>query len=225
MKKFLLVLVAAMSITQFAMSQDVIILLNSEEIQAKVKTVGINEITYIRWDNLDGPVYELPKSDILYVKYANGQKEIFNTGANVNKTTKPYISRFQSYIYLGADLFINYGGPSLDVSIGARTSQYFYIGGGVGWHNLFGRKSYWLSYVPFTSDFKFFIPTKSDFNPRLDLSVGGVMFTAHPSFGIYMNLGAGFDYRRFSFGVGCQMLVQREFIPLGYIRLGIRLGK
>lgn len=224
MKKFLLVLVAAMSITQFAMSQDVIILLNSEEIQAKVKTVGINEITYIRWDNLDGPVYELPKSDILYVKYANGQKEIFNTGANVNKTTKPHISRFQSYIYLGADLFIDSGGPSLDVSLGARTSQYFYIGGGIGCHSLFGRDM-GLLYVPFTSDIKFFVSTKSDFNPRLDLSVGGMMLVSRPSFGIYMNLGAGFDYRRFSLGAGYQMIVGGGFISLGYIRLGIRLGK
>ena len=39
----------------------------------------------------------------------------------VNKITKPYICWFLSYVFFGADLFIDSGGSSLDVSLGART--------------------------------------------------------------------------------------------------------
>ena len=235
MKKLLLILMAAMSFSLSAMAQDVIVLVNAEEIQAKVKSIDLQEVVYLKWNNLDGPTYTLPKSQILFIKYANGQKETFanqtqviTTSYAVRKNTpKEDVSKvkFQGYTYLGADFNSVLGGPSLDFSFGARTSKFFYIGGGVGWHNLLYFDS-WLPYLTFTTDIKGYIPTKSHFSPRFDLSFGGTVEPIDAYAGLYLSFGAGFDYRRLSFGIGYQMPVYADIIlPLGYVRIGVRFGK
>jgi hypothetical protein len=252
MKKVLLALLATMGASLSVMAQDVIVLLNAEEVQAKVKSIGLQDVVYLKWNNLNGPTYTLPKSDILFIKYANGQKETFLNQAKVASTTystktkmvKEDFSKvkFQGYTYLGADFNSVFGGPSLDFSFGARTSKYLYVGGGIGWHNLLGHVSgyyyndyyyndyydftIWMPYLTFTTDLKAYIPTRGDFYPRLDLSFGGTVDAMDAYAGLYLSFGAGFDYRRLSFGIGYQMPVYADLImPLGYVRLGIRLGK
>ena len=59
-------------------AQDIIFLKNGEEIKSKVKEVKSQEITYLKFENLNGPTYNLLKSDILMIKYENGQKDIFS---------------------------------------------------------------------------------------------------------------------------------------------------
>ena len=247
MKKVLLALLATMGVSLSAMAQDVIVLLNAEEVQAKVKSVGLQEVVYLKWNNLEGPTYTLPKSEIFFIKYANGQKETFSNQAQIPTTT--YATRtkivkedfskakFQGYTYLGADFNGALGGPSLDFSFGARTSKCLYVGGCVGWHNLLGRVrryyyndyydyTIWVPYLTFTTDIKAYIPTRGDFYPRLDLSFGGTVDVIDAYAGLYLSFGAGFDYRRFSFGIGYQMPVYADIIvPLGYVRLGVRFGK
>ncbi len=56
---------------------DLIVMRNGDEIFAKVTEVSTNEIKYIRCDNLSGPTYVVSKSDVLFIKYVNGQKEVF----------------------------------------------------------------------------------------------------------------------------------------------------
>ena len=264
MKKLLLFLVATLGVSLSAMAQDVIVKKNAEEVQAKVKSIGLNEIMYLRWDNLDGPTYYIPKSEVFFIKYANGQKETFTDYVQTPAVSTPVKreavkesfskAKFQGYTYLGADFTSGLGGPSLDFTFGVRTSKYFYIGGGLGWHNIVGKATVethsdyyyddyyyddyysdysnytttvWVPYLTFTSDIKAYIPTNnSDFFPRLDLSFGGTVDTIDALCGLYMSFGAGFDYRRFSFGIGYQMPVYASIIlPLGYIRLGVRFGK
>jgi len=41
-------------------------------------------IKYKKADNPEGPVYSIPRSDLMMIKYANGTKDIF-----VNEETKP----------------------------------------------------------------------------------------------------------------------------------------
>jgi uncharacterized protein (TIGR02145 family) len=60
-----------------AYSQDIIVLKNGDEIQAIVSVVGIDAVTYKKWDNLNGPDYTQPKSEIFMIKYANGTKDVF----------------------------------------------------------------------------------------------------------------------------------------------------
>lgn len=220
MKKLLLTLVAVVGISLSANAQDVIVLRNADEVQAKVKSIGLQEVTYLKWDNLNGPTYTLPKSEIFFIKYANGQKESFvnqrqysSAYRSVNKVvSKEDFSnmKFQGYAYLGADFNDWLGGPSIDFSFGARTSKYFYIGGGIGWHNLIGEDysynryfdywesySIWFPYLTFTSDIKVYISTKSNFYPRFDLSFGGTLDVIDAYAGLYLSFGAGFDYRIF----------------------------
>ena len=248
MKRFLLfaMLVTA---TLFAKAQDVIVLYDATEIQAKVTSIGLDGVTYLKWDNLNGPTYTLPKSNILFIKYANGQKDTFKedeyiqTIANKSRNKKFSKAKFQGYSYIGADFGESFGGPSLDFSFGARTSEVFYIGGGVGWHNLITNGfiydeenpfiSYpyieWDSFVTLTSDIKLYIPTSTKaFSPRFDLSFGGCVYKTYviAAAGFYMSVGAGFDYRRFSFMAGYQMpVIGATIIPMGYVRLGVRFGR
>ena len=235
-----------MCISLSALAQDVIVLVNAEEIHAKVKSIGLQEVVYLKWNNLDGPTYTLPKSEICFIKYANGQKETFANQVQVPTTSQTIRkkvvkedflkAKFQGYTYLGADFNSALGGPSLDFSLGARTSKCLYVGGGVGWHNLLERGSgyyygyyeytIWMPYLTFTTDIKAYIPIRGDFYPRFDLSFGGTVDIIDAYAGLYLSFGAGFDYRRFSFGIGYQMPVYANtIVPLGYVRLGVRLGK
>lgn len=264
MKRLLLVLVATMSVSLSAIAQDLIVLVNTEEIQAKVKTIGLQEVVYSKWNNLEGPTYTLPKSEIFFIKYANGQKETFSNQAQVLNTA--YIatkkskenfskSKFQGYTLLGADFNNILGGPSIDASFGSLMSKYLYLGGGVGFHNLIGeyialvkymneiyytQTAEWMYSIYITTDLKLYTPNIGNFYPRFDISLGvaygglkrayileeNIRQDRYNMLGFYMSAGAGFDYRRLSFGVGFQMpILKGSVIPLGYARIGLRFGK
>lgn len=246
-------LIAFIAVAFAVKAQDIIVLRNTNEIKAKVESVGQNKIIYRKWTNLEGPTYTLEKGEIFFIKYANGEKDIFS---EYTATTRPIQvvrtakksfkedfsnAKFQGYTYLGADFNAVAGGPSLDFSFGARTSKYLYVGAGFGWHNLMNSVYYyyegyrndgwydtvWFPYLTFTSDIKGYIPTNvKGLYPRLDLSFGGCVDAYDALAGFYMSFGAGIDYRRFSFGIGYQMPVIADIVaPLGYVRLGIRFGK
>lgn len=57
--------------------QDVIVKKNGDEIKAKVEEVLAAEIKYRKFENLTGPVYSMPKSEIFMIKYENGSKDVF----------------------------------------------------------------------------------------------------------------------------------------------------
>ncbi len=59
-------------------AQDIIVKKNAEEIKAKILEVKQTEIKYKSFENLDGPIYSLDKSDVFFIKYQNGQKDIFS---------------------------------------------------------------------------------------------------------------------------------------------------
>ena len=59
-------------------AQDIIIKKDGSEIEAKVLEVKSSNITYKRFEMLDGPTYEIDKSEIFIIKYSSGQKDVFN---------------------------------------------------------------------------------------------------------------------------------------------------
>lgn len=69
------------------MAQDVIFRSSSDSIQAQVLTVGITEISYRKWSNLDGPVYFISINEVVAIRYANGTYDFF-TNKNVSKPEK-----------------------------------------------------------------------------------------------------------------------------------------
>lgn len=76
--KTILTTVFFIGILSCSYSQDTIRLVNKTIQVVKVIEIGINEIKYHRFDNIDGPVYVTSKSDIESIKYFNGQVESFS---------------------------------------------------------------------------------------------------------------------------------------------------
>jgi hypothetical protein len=69
-------------------SQDVITKKNSEDILAKVVEVTNSEIKYKRFDNQNGPLFTISKSEVLMVRYENGTKDVFtNETKPVNQSS------------------------------------------------------------------------------------------------------------------------------------------
>lgn len=87
MKKFILILMSLFLFTAVN-AQDVIFKKNGDEISAKVEEVGVYEVKYKKFDNQDGPLYTLLKTEIFMIKFANGTKEVFNTESNSNVPVK-----------------------------------------------------------------------------------------------------------------------------------------
>lgn len=58
-------------------AQDIIVMRNGDEVEAKVTKVGTTEVEYHKWSNIDGPLYTVAKSDVFMVKYRNGDKDVF----------------------------------------------------------------------------------------------------------------------------------------------------
>lgn len=67
-----------------AWSQDLITKRTGEDIKAKVTEVGQTEIKYKKYDNPDGPVYSIPVSEVLIIRYENGSNDIFNQAPSVS---------------------------------------------------------------------------------------------------------------------------------------------
>lgn len=78
MKRFILILSFVLAGVTAISAQDLIVKKNGEDQQAKILEVGQNEIKYRKWDNLEGPIYSIPVSEILLIRYENGTNEVFN---------------------------------------------------------------------------------------------------------------------------------------------------
>lgn len=66
-----------------ACAQDIITTKDSSDIQARILEVTNSEVKYKRFSNLEGPTFTISKSDILIVRYENGENEIFKESDNI----------------------------------------------------------------------------------------------------------------------------------------------
>ena len=82
MKNFLLVL-AILSFL-FVQSQDILVFKTGEELKSRVLEVGISEVKYKKFENLEGAIYVCLKNDLFMIKFENGTKDVF---ANLSKPT------------------------------------------------------------------------------------------------------------------------------------------
>ena len=78
MKKLRLSIAVTFLTTAFCFSQDVITLKTGEDISAKIVEVGLTDIKYKKFDNIDGPSFTILKSDVLMTRYKNGTKDVYN---------------------------------------------------------------------------------------------------------------------------------------------------
>ena len=75
-------------------AQDIIVTKDSKRIEAKVTEINADDIKYKLFDNQDGPVYSLLKSNIVTIIYQNGMVEIFEqetATATTTVTTAPAV--------------------------------------------------------------------------------------------------------------------------------------
>jgi hypothetical protein len=87
MKKIILIIISiTIYINMF--SQDSICFMNNNIIVAKISEVGITDIKYHRFDNLNGPQYIVNKQDIRYIKFANGTVDSIRVEV-AKSTTEP----------------------------------------------------------------------------------------------------------------------------------------
>lgn len=78
MKKSLLVLfLLIFSLVLGVNAQDIITKKNGDEIKAKVLEITLSELKYKNFNNLEGPMISIAKSDVIFVKYENGTKDVF----------------------------------------------------------------------------------------------------------------------------------------------------
>lgn len=83
MKRLFLVL-ASMASVASTFAQDVIVKRDGEEIQCKILEVSTNKVKYKQWKNQDGPTFVEKKTDVLMLKYENGQKEVISYSGPVS---------------------------------------------------------------------------------------------------------------------------------------------
>ena len=88
MTKSIFTLLAFISISITAFSQDVITQKSGEDIQAKILEINQTDVKYKKFDNQNGPTFTLLKSDILMIRYENGTKDIFNQTEEVKAESK-----------------------------------------------------------------------------------------------------------------------------------------
>ncbi|MCX6295415.1 MAG: hypothetical protein NTX97_05000 [Bacteroidetes bacterium] len=74
-KSVLSILLCFFTLVNFA--QDTITKNNSEKIIAKIIEINSTELKFKKFDFLDGPTYIEKKSDINFIVYSNGMKEVF----------------------------------------------------------------------------------------------------------------------------------------------------
>lgn len=87
MKKILFLVLVLF--TQLLVAQDVIVMRNGDELQAKIEEVGTSIIKYKKYENLDGPTYSVEKNKVFMIRYENGSKDVFNETAKVEPASQP----------------------------------------------------------------------------------------------------------------------------------------
>lgn len=102
MKKLLILL--ALLYAGLCFSQDIIIMKNGDEIEAKVTEILKDEIKYKRYTNPTGPTYTLAISKIFMIRYESGDKDVFDeikqTKTTVtNNSPKPAYKAPTRFIY------------------------------------------------------------------------------------------------------------------------------
>jgi hypothetical protein len=90
MKQSTLILFAIIFTMTGAFSQDIITTKTGEDILAKMVEVGHTEIKYKKFDNQEGPLFTILKSDVLMIRYENGTKDIFTEEPKSNTVVPPY---------------------------------------------------------------------------------------------------------------------------------------
>jgi hypothetical protein len=122
MNKFYLPTILFFTLAVSVSAQDIIVLTDGNMIEAKVEEISPTEIKYRRFDNLNGPLNIINKSDVYSIKYENGTVEVINAAPSSApqspsipppKTVSPVLDPNKFYFSLSLEPFgLLVGGPS-----------------------------------------------------------------------------------------------------------------
>lgn len=91
-----------------ATAQDVIVKTDNSTILSKVLEITSTEIKYKKWDNEDGPLYSISRSEIKSINYENGEVENFSEVTQTSQKPQPpkvqylnsYMTKSGGWLYL-----------------------------------------------------------------------------------------------------------------------------
>ncbi len=90
MKKLVSLLSVLLFGVAIASAQDLITKKSGEDIKAIVTEVNPTNVKYRRFDNPDGPLFTINKSEIAVIRYANGENEVFNQSQYAGQVVPKY---------------------------------------------------------------------------------------------------------------------------------------
>jgi len=132
--KILLIFCCLASSIMVMRAQDIITKTNGDEIRAKVTEVNIKEVKYKKFENPEGPVYTMSKSDIFMIVYENGDKDMFSrayhrkypVAAFLLSALYPGIGQFYNgQVVKGISMSVLATGSLVAFGIGASRSYYY----------------------------------------------------------------------------------------------------
>ena len=91
MKKIIILITILLGAAAAAHAQDVITTRRGEDINAKVLEVSTTEVKYKKASNPDGPTYSIYTTDIIMIRYENGDKDIFDDSPAYRYSGSPYL--------------------------------------------------------------------------------------------------------------------------------------
>ena len=139
LKRLLMSLIALLMMVT-ASAQDIITRVNGSSIRAKVEEVSATVVKYRAADNLQGPLYSIPVSEVATITYRNGKLDRFNplTQAAIDSiaasqnaaSTQPQQQLSDSYL-LSLDQRRNISGDPIKLRKSAKKLKMIgWIGGG-----------------------------------------------------------------------------------------------
>jgi hypothetical protein len=81
-------------------AQDILTKRNGDELQVKVQEITLTEVKYKRFDNPDGPLISILKSEVFMIKYENGVKTVIANEAPATSTPSVYQQPQQQHLKL-----------------------------------------------------------------------------------------------------------------------------
>ncbi|TYA52326.1 hypothetical protein [Formosa maritima] len=84
-------------------AQDVIVTSNHEKISAKVEEIHIKTISYKKFENLNGPIYHIEKSEVIKIIFENGDEEVFDAPNDNDDESEVTMEETQAFLidYIG----------------------------------------------------------------------------------------------------------------------------
>ena len=93
-RKLLIIILFLCGLTS-ASAQDIILKRDASEIEAKILEISDTELRYKSWTDIEGPTRIINVSEIFWVKYADGSKELFNVVAEEKGSTSSGVDEYQ----------------------------------------------------------------------------------------------------------------------------------